>query len=63
MLLMKQTGWPNEKSVLLPFWELGESKGHMFESRPHGFKTWSTQTNDLEIDTCCCIAWLWILLG
>ena len=30
-----QTGWPNEKSVRLPFWEI-------WESEPRGFESWSS---------------------
>ena len=38
------------KSARLPFWEIGESEGHMFESGLHIFKSWLSQTNNLKID-------------
>ena len=46
-------GWQNEKSLL---WEIRESE-------PRRFELWSSQTNDLKIDTCCYLAWCLALLG
>ena len=34
---------------------LGEDCG--FESKAHGFETWSSQTKDFKMDTCCFLAW------
>ena len=39
----------NEWSVRLPLLEIGESE-------PLGFEPWSSQTNDIEIDTCYFLA-------
>ena len=39
----------NELSICLPFWEIGG-----FGS--HGFKPWSSQINDLNIDDCHCLS-------
>ena len=36
----------------LPFREIGESEGGGFESRPHDFEPWLSQTNEFKIDTC-----------
>ena len=41
----------------------GESEGRSFESGPHGFGQWSSQTNDFEIDACRSLAWDLALLG
>ena len=51
-----QSGWPN-KSVRLSVWEIGEFEGRGFESGPHIFESWLSQTNDLKIDTCRALAW------
>ena len=51
-----QTGWPNELSIFLSFWEIEE-----FE--PHGYVPWSSQTDNLKIDTCRFLARHSALLG
>ena len=51
-----QMGWPHEVSVRLPFWEI-----RLFG--PHDFEPWSSQTNDLKIDTCHFLARYSALLG
>ena len=58
-----QTGWPNEFSIRLPCWKIGESEPYRFESGPCGFKPWSGQINDFKIDTCRFLTWRLALLG
>ena len=43
-----RTGWANELSVRLPFWEIGEIQIR--------FDPLSSQTNDLKIDACHLLA-------
>ena len=50
-------------SFLLPFWEIGEFKPRGFESGPHGFEHWASQTNYFKIDICHILAWCSALLG
>ena len=59
----ERVGWPNEYSAHLPFWEIGESEGHGFESGTRRFETWSSQTKDFKIDTCRFLAWCSALIG
>ena len=51
------------KSAHLPFWEIGESEGREFESRPRVFYSWSSQNNHFKINTCHSLAWCSALLG
>ena len=54
--MVDQTGWPNDQSACLPVWQV-------MGSEPHGFKPWSSQTNDIKLDTCCFLARCSALLG
>ena len=51
-----KSGWLNEYSAHLPFWEIEESEDH-------GFETWSSETKDYKIDTCRFLAERLALLG
>ena len=50
LTLSNHSGWP--------FWEIGESEDHRFESG-----AWLSQTNDFKIDTCRFLAWRSTLLA
>ena len=53
---LNQMGWPNESSVYIPFWEVGELGCREFEPK-------LSQTSDLNIDTCLFLARRSALLG
>ena len=42
---------------------LGNPKVAGSNSKPHVFESWSSQTNNFKIDTCCFLAWLSAILG
>ena len=48
--------WPNEQSIRLPVWEIGGFG-------PRRFEPWSSQTNELKIDSCRFLARHSALLG
>ena len=49
--LRNQSGWLNEWSVRLLFWEVGESERCGFESGPHSFRTFKPITLKLILVT------------
>ena len=54
--MVDKLGWPNEYSVRLLFWEIGEFG-------PHGFEPWSSQINYLKIYPCRLLARHLAILG